>query len=109
MISDSAIYVDGKRTASPGLEGTRHTCGERGGFAWVGLVEPDEEELASVTSEFGLPELAVRDAVKAHHRPRADRYGETLLDVLRTARLNVGTLEPANSNTNQAAIIPNSG
>ena len=86
MISDSAIYVDGKRTASPGLEGTRHTCGERGGFAWVGLVEPDEEELASVISEFGLPELAVRDAVKAHHRPRADRYGETLLVVLRTAR-----------------------
>ena len=86
MISDSAIYVDGKRTASPGLEGTRHTCRERGGFAWVELVEPDDEELASVASEFGLPETAVRDAVKAHLRPRADRYGETLLVVLRTAR-----------------------
>ena len=86
MISDSAIYVDGERTETPGLEGTRHACAERGGFAWVELVEPDDGELASVAGEFGLPAAAVRDAVKAHHRPRADRYGETLLVVLKTAR-----------------------
>jgi magnesium transporter len=86
VITDSAIYVDGKRTESLALKGTRQACTERGGFAWVEIVEPDDEELASVASEFGLPEAAVRDAVKAHHRPRADRYGETLLVVLRTAR-----------------------
>jgi magnesium transporter len=86
VIADSAIYVDGKRTESSDLEGTRRACSERGGFAWVGLDEPDDEELASVVREFGLPELAVRDALKAHHRPRVDRYGETLLVVLRTAR-----------------------
>src|SRR5215217_6621483 len=39
-----------------------------------------------MASEFGLPGTAVRDAVKAHQRPRADHYGETLLVVLRTAR-----------------------
>jgi magnesium transporter len=86
VITDSAIYVEGKRTEFPTLQGTRHACTERGGFAWVELAEPDDEELASVASEFGLPQTAVRDAVKAHHRPRADRYGETLLVVLRTAR-----------------------
>ncbi len=86
MISDSAIYVDGKRTEFPGLEGTRNASIERGGFAWVGLVEPDDGDLASVAREFGLPETAVRDAVEAHHRPRLDRYGETLFVVLRTAR-----------------------
>jgi magnesium transporter len=86
VISDSAIYVDGKRTETPGLEGTSHACAERGGFAWVELVEPDDGELASVAGEFGLPAAAVRDAVKTHHRPRADRYGETLLVVLKTAR-----------------------
>ena len=78
MISDSAIYVDGKRTEPPGLEGTSH-------FAWVELDEPDDEELASVDLEFGLPDVAVRDAVKTHHRPRLDRYGEMLFVVLRTA------------------------
>ena len=86
MITDSAIYVDGKRNEAPDLKGTRRACTERGGFAWVELVEPDDEELASVAGEFGLPETAVRDAVKAHLRPRVDRYGETLLVVLRTAR-----------------------
>lgn len=86
MIADSAIYVDGERTESPGLEGIRHTCHERGGFVWVGLVEPDDKELASVAREFGLPEKAVRDAVKAHHRPRLDHYGEAFFVVLRTAR-----------------------
>ena len=83
---DSAIYVDGKRTEPPGLEGIRHTSHELGGFAWVGLVEPDDKELASVAREFGLPEKAVQDAVKAHHRPRLDHYGETFFVVLRTAR-----------------------
>ena len=86
MITDSAIYVDGKRTEAPDLKGTRHACAERGGFAWVELADPDHEELVSVASEFGLPETAVRDAVKAHLKPRAERYGETLLVVLRTAR-----------------------
>ena len=86
MITDSAIYVDGKRTEAPDLKGTRHACTERGGFAWVELAEPDDVELASMASEFGLPGTAVRDAVKAHQRPRADHYGETLLVVLKTAR-----------------------
>ena len=86
MISDSAIYVDGKRTGSSGPEGTRSTCSKRGGFAWVGLVEPDDEEAASVAREFGLPETALRGAVEAHHRPKLDRYGETIFVMLRTAR-----------------------
>ena len=86
MISDSAIYVDGKRAESSGLEGARHTSKERGGFAWVELVEPDDQELASVAREFGLPETSVRDMVKIHHRPRVDLYGETLFVVFRTAR-----------------------
>ena len=86
MITDSAIYVDGKRTGTPDPEEPGHPYAEHGGFAWGELAEPDDEELASVAGEFGLPQAAVRDAVKAHHRPRADRYGETLLVVLRTAR-----------------------
>ena len=85
MIVDSAIYVGGDRTEYSKLEGIRRACHERGGFAWIELVEPDEEELDSVGSEFDLPEMAVRGAIKAHHRPRLERYGETLFVVLRTA------------------------
>lgn len=76
MIVDSAVYVDGRQSVSRSLEGTHDACHNRGGFAWIGLYEPTEEEFASVTSEFELHPLAVEDAVKAHQRPKVERYGD---------------------------------
>jgi len=56
------------------------------GFAWVGTFEPTPEEFGAIASEFGLHELAVQDAVKAHQRPKAELYGDTLFVVVKTAR-----------------------
>ncbi|HEX2739233.1 MAG TPA: transporter, partial [Rubrobacter sp.] len=75
MIVDIAIYVEGRRTEPSELEGIRRTCRERGGFARIGLVDPDEEEFASVSRELDLHEMAVRDAIKSHQRPKLERYG----------------------------------
>jgi magnesium transporter len=86
VILDCAIYVGGKRSETSRLEGIRSACRQRGGFAWIGLVEPEGGELASVSSELDLPEMAVQGAIKAHHRPKVERYGGTLFIVLRTAR-----------------------
>jgi magnesium transporter len=87
MIVDSAIYVDGKRTAEPpSLQETYEACRQRRGLAWIGLYRPTEEEFSSVAKEFGLHELAVEDAIKAHQRPKLERYGDTLFVVLRAAR-----------------------
>jgi magnesium transporter len=87
MIVDSAIYVNGRRAVEPAsLQETYEACRERRGLAWIGLYEPTEEELSSVAQEFGLHPLAVEDAIKAHLRPKLERYGETLLVVLRPAR-----------------------
>lgn len=36
-------------------------CGQ-GGFVWLGLLEPGEDELAQVRDTFGPHELAVEDA-----------------------------------------------
>src|SRR5215210_865463 len=82
-----AVYEDGAR--QPGeleLEDAYEAC--RGGkaFAWIGLLEPSEDEFDSVRREFGLHELAVEDAIKAHQRPKLEVYGESLFIVLRTAR-----------------------
>ena len=86
MIVDSAIYVDGQRTEAPGpLSETYDACRAARGVAWFGLLKPTEEEFASIAQEFGLHELAVEDAVKAHQRPKIERYGETLFVVLRAA------------------------
>jgi magnesium transporter len=87
VIVDSAIYVDGKRTAEPpSLRETYEACRQRRGLAWIGLYRPTEEEFSSVAKEFGLHELAVEDAIKAHQRPKLERYGDTLFVVLRAAR-----------------------
>ena len=50
----------------------------------MALVEPTAEEFAAVSSEFDLHELAVEDAVKAHQRPKLERYGNVLFVVLKT-------------------------
>jgi magnesium transporter len=87
MIVDNAIYLGGRRAAEPSsLQETYEACRERHGLAWIGLYEPTEEEFASVAEEFGLHPLAVEDAIKAHQRPKLERYGETLFTVLKSAR-----------------------
>jgi magnesium transporter len=87
MIVDSAVYVDGKRVVvSDSLEGVYETYREKDGFAWIGLYEPTRDEFDSVAGEFGLHPLAVRDALRAHQRPKVERYGETLFVVIKAAR-----------------------
>jgi magnesium transporter len=86
MIVDNAIYVDGRRAAKPSsLEETYEACRQRRGVAWIDLYQPTEEEFSSVAEELGLHPLAVEDAIKAHQRPRLERYGETLFVVLNPA------------------------
>ncbi len=87
MIVANAIYVDGRRTAEPSsLQETYDLCRERSGVAWIGLYKPTREEFDSVAEEFELHSLAVEDAIKAHQRPKIERYGDTLFVVLKTAR-----------------------
>jgi magnesium transporter len=87
MIVDNAIYVDGRRAAEPSsLQETYAACRDHRGLAWIGLYEPTEEEFSSVSEEFGLHPLAVEDAIKAHQRPKIERYDGTLFVVLRPTR-----------------------
>ncbi|MFD4577860.1 magnesium/cobalt transporter CorA [Streptomyces sp. NPDC058417] len=84
MIVDCAIYRDGHRTDGPedfsdALDRARSV----GGFVWIGLHEPGEEEFAHITSEFGLHPLAVEDALKAHQRPKLEVYDDSLFLVLK--------------------------
>jgi len=88
MIVDCAHYQDGRRLderAVP-LEEAAARCGQ-GGFVWLGLFEPGEEELAEVRDAFGLHELAVEDAQNFHMRPKIELYDQGVrLVILRTAR-----------------------
>src|SRR5579859_7006038 len=88
MIIDCAHYQDGRRRdqgAVP-LEEAVARCGQ-GGFVWLGLFEPSDEELAQVRETFGLHELAVEDAQNFHMRPKTELYDQDVrLVILRTAR-----------------------
>jgi magnesium transporter len=44
-------------------------------MGWIGLHRPERDEIESVANEFSLHQLAVEDAVKAHQRPKIERYG----------------------------------
>jgi magnesium transporter len=90
MIIDCAYYQDGRRQGAGRvpLEEAAALC-RQGGFVWLGLFEPGEEELAQVRDTFGLHELAVEDAQNFHMRPKIESYDQDVrLVILRTARYN---------------------
>jgi magnesium transporter len=89
---DCGIYVDGQRapgkhTHAAALTKVRELESEGStAFVWIGLHEPDEHQMQAVADVFGLHELAVEDAVHAHHRPKLERYDNTLFLVLKTVK-----------------------
>jgi magnesium transporter len=87
VIVDCAVYENGRRREGElALEEAYEAARAPGAFVWVGLFEPSAAEFDAVQREFGLHELAVEDAIKAHQRPKVEVYGDSLLVVLKTAR-----------------------
>jgi magnesium transporter len=88
MIIDCAHYQDGRRLDDGvvSLQEAASRCAA-GGFVWLGLFEPGEDELTEVRDTFGLHELAVEDALNMHSRPKVENYDQSVqLVILRTAR-----------------------
>ena len=79
---------------------------EESTVVWFDLCEPTEEDLASVSEELGLHELAVEDAVHEHQRPKLDRYKSHLFITAYSVNLNTGTGE-LDSHEVAAFITPN--
>jgi magnesium transporter len=76
FVVDCAVYVDGRRLAGrwnhrDAIEEVRR---RQEGFVWIGLHEPDAEQIQDIAEVFGLHPLAVEDAVHAHQRPKIERY-----------------------------------
>jgi magnesium transporter len=64
---------------------------------WLDLRDPDREDLAVLSQEFGLHPLAVEDAVMDHERAKLDRYGTHLFMTAYAVHLNTDTGELATS------------
>jgi len=88
VIIDCAHYQNGRRQEEgPVSLEDAAVRSRQGGFVWLGMFEPEPEELAQVQAAFGLHELAVEDAQTFHLRPKVELYGgDVRLVILRTAR-----------------------
>ena len=85
------LYRDGRleREGFPVAEISDHLADEAVTI-WLDLRDPDRQDLAVLSEEFGLHPLAVEDAVHEHQRPKLDRYRTHLFVSAYGARLEVG-------------------
>jgi magnesium transporter len=64
---------------------------------WLDLRDPDRDDLAVLSEEFGLHPLAIEDAVNERQRPKLDRYRSHLFLTAYGAKLDTGSGELATS------------
>ncbi|MBB5075699.1 magnesium/cobalt transporter CorA [Nonomuraea endophytica] len=88
-IVEYGAYIGGEKVVAPGIVESLELVREHNktgsrAFVWVGLHEPEAPEVEWLAEVFGLHPLAVEDAVKAHQRPKVERYGDSLFLVLKT-------------------------
>src|SRR3712207_4984185 len=83
----SAVYLHGERVADIAVEEAGDWSRRPGHVVWIGLHEPSLSLLRRLQAEFGLHELAIEDALKAHQRPKLEQYGDALFVVARTAQM----------------------
>jgi magnesium transporter len=88
----SAAYAGGRRVAEVPIDEAGEWSRKPGHVVWIGLHEPGLELLRKVQGQFGLHELAIEDALKAHQRPKLEQYGEALFIVARTAQMLDGRI-----------------
>ena len=87
-VVDCAVYEAGRRIGSLDINDPEQMRIVPGRVIWIGLYEPSQDELAKLQGYFGLHELAIEDAYRAHQRPKLEVYGETLFVVMKTAQMD---------------------
>jgi magnesium transporter len=89
-VINCVAYANGQRMNAVQIDEISEVLKRPGQFVWIGLNEPDEAMMAQAQEEFGLHELAVEDAHRAHQRPKIEAYADSLFIVLRTAEMTKG-------------------
>lgn len=87
-VVNCAAYTGGWRVADVEVKDISEVLKQTDRFIWIGPHEPKEELLRQVQQEFGLHDLAIEDAHRAHQRPKLEGDGDSLFVVLHTAQMN---------------------
>ena len=77
-------YRNGERVGPVNFAEAETAPLAEGEFVWIGLHEPEENELRLLQERFHLHPLAVEDALKAHQQPKVEVYGDQLFIVATT-------------------------
>lgn len=89
MIVDSALYQSGRRVIGPtDISDLVDIARTTGGFVWLGLAEPTQDEFDHVVGELNFHPLAVEDAVHAQQRPKIEEYSGLTFFTLKTVFYN---------------------
>jgi len=87
VIVDCAYYEHGVRQERQlTIEEAAAKPRQGGNYAWIELDDPSPDLMGEVSRHFGLHELAVEDAARAHQRPKVEAYDDFHFIVYRTAR-----------------------
>lgn len=83
MIVDFATYVEGTRSECGSLdEAVRHARATPGAFVWIGVADPDADQVHALAELLDLPPLAVEDIDRGRQRSTLETYpGLTVLAV----------------------------
>ena len=89
----AAVYSAGKKVTNITLDEGAAWAAKPGHFVWIGLEEPNEEELYNLQRQFNLHELAIEDALEKHSRPKLETFGDALVIVIYSPIMEDGKLQ----------------
>jgi magnesium transporter len=89
----AAVYSKGKKVADINLDEGAEWAAKPEHFVWIGLQEPNADELKNLQQQFNLHELAISDALEQHSRPKLEIFGDALFMVLYAPIRKEGRLE----------------
>src|ERR1041385_1688279 len=86
-VIDCGLYEGGRRVRTlASVDEIDEALKADDAFVWIGLHEPSEALLRRIQHEFGLHDLAIEDALRAHQRPKLETYEDSVFIVLHTVR-----------------------
>ena len=89
----AAVCGAGKKVADIALGEGAAWAAKPGHFVWIGLEEPNAQELLNLQRQFNLHELAIEDSLEKHSRPKLETFGDALFIVTYSPIRNEGKLE----------------
>ncbi|MFF2549455.1 CorA family divalent cation transporter [Nocardia sp. NPDC058058] len=100
MITVDSVYLDGR--SLPGLQATNSTRDQRapGAFAWIGVRDLDDDDLARLHDAVGLDPVPLTKAHRSLQRPGVEVHGETVIVAMTTGHYN-----PADTSIDVADVL----